>query len=510
MLQLDPLLRHPITSLRMMNGRERRQWILSAIPHLLRLVNSSWCHAAATKPLALGIGLHRLLKRWRQQRDTTHQSSPWLRNLRPPLDQLGAGQVSVLRGHIKPVTCVSVVPNSRMLISGSEDNTIRVWDVGNSQEIAVLTGHEDAVQSIAVAPDGSRFFSGSWDGTLRAWDLATLQSTCTVKGHENWVKSVALSPCGKWIVTGSLDHTLKVWGAHDLKHMATLRGHEEPVTSVVISPDGQFIYSGSRDETVRVWRLPGGEKVSVLRWPSHIFTCIAVSELFPNYVACGATDGRGLGVGSVSLWDVPSQKMICQGSCPGSDIYAVTFSPSGKEVLSGSLDKAVRRWSISERFKSSNVVWDRASNGVWSLCFLPDENRFAAGSSDGIIRILSNQDVGSSPRPMGHRRWIEELTFNVHAKQLVTRNFSPNDDPLFVWDIKTGLPVRGSIVHDGEEKTASRSGNDFAEIVVHLDGMKPLFYAAALNPFMSLADAKTYAGAEGGHLHILNIEFPAI
>jgi len=64
---------------------------------------------------------------------------------------------------------------------------------------------------VSFSLDGKRIVSGSFDNTLKVWDAQTGQETLTLKGHSSYVNSVSFSPDGKRIVSGSTDNTLKVW-----------------------------------------------------------------------------------------------------------------------------------------------------------------------------------------------------------------------------------------------------------------------------------------------------------
>ena len=66
---------------------------------------------------------------------------------------------------------MAVTSDGRDLVSGSGDNTLRVWDLETAQTTKTLHGHIDSVNTVAVTPDGRRLVSGSWDHTLRVWDL---------------------------------------------------------------------------------------------------------------------------------------------------------------------------------------------------------------------------------------------------------------------------------------------------------------------------------------------------
>jgi WD40 repeat protein len=91
---------------------------------------------------------------------------------------------------------VAVTPDGRHVISGSDDNTLRVWDLETGQELRTLEGHTDTVSAVALTYDGRRAVSGSWDNTLRVWDLKDGKAlvTLTVDGkvtecavaHDNW------------------------------------------------------------------------------------------------------------------------------------------------------------------------------------------------------------------------------------------------------------------------------------------------------------------------------------
>jgi WD40 repeat protein len=108
---------------------------------------------------------------------------------------------------------VAFSPDGKRIVSGSLDNTLRLWDAQSGQPIGdPLQGHQDSVSSVAFSPDGKRIVSGSDDKTLRLWDAQSGQPIGDpLQGHQDWVRSVAFSPDGKRIVSGSDDKTLRLW-----------------------------------------------------------------------------------------------------------------------------------------------------------------------------------------------------------------------------------------------------------------------------------------------------------
>ncbi|MFM6270296.1 MAG: WD40 repeat domain-containing protein, partial [Dolichospermum sp.] len=121
--------------------------------------------------------------------------------------------------------------------------------------LQTLKGHSNWVWSVAYSPDGQTVASGSDDNTIKLWNVNTGNLLQTLKGHSELVSSVAYSPDGQTVASGSLDKTIKLWNVNTGNLLQTLEGHSNWVISVAYSPDGQTLASGSGDETIKIWRL---------------------------------------------------------------------------------------------------------------------------------------------------------------------------------------------------------------------------------------------------------------
>jgi WD40 repeat protein len=159
--------------------------------------------------------------------------------------------------HTGRVYSVSFSPDGRRIVSGSGDNSVRVWDAETGQTVlGPFEGHTGDVNCVSFSPDGRRIVSGSDDKSIRVWNAETGQMVLgPLVGHTSYVQSVLFSQDGRRIVSGSRDRSLLVWNAETGEMLAApLVGYGE-VLAASISPDGRRIVSGYGDATVRVWDI---------------------------------------------------------------------------------------------------------------------------------------------------------------------------------------------------------------------------------------------------------------
>ena len=131
-------------------------------------------------------------------------------------------------------------------------------DMTSSKCNATLHGHTFSVNCVTISSDGKMIASGGNDSTVKVWDMDSGSSYVTRQNHGQYVISVAFSPDGRWIVSGSVGRS---------QHgscLATLQDHSESVTCVSISPNGQKIVSGSDDFAVKVWDMASSMRAKSL------------------------------------------------------------------------------------------------------------------------------------------------------------------------------------------------------------------------------------------------------
>ena len=290
-------------------------------------------------------------------------------------------QPDTLKGHSSDVNSVTFSPDGQMLVTGSDDRTIKLWNVTTKQEIRTFNGHSSFIYAIAISPDGQTIASGSADKTIKLWNLNTGQEISTLTGHSGSVASVAFSPDGKLLASSSLDKTIKLWNLQTNKEIRTLTGHSNSVASVVFSPDGKTLASGSNDKTIKLWNLANGKEIGTLTGHSDLVSSIAFSA-----------DGQQLASGSkdktIKLWNLETKKEIRTLTGHDDKVTSIAYIRSSDSVTlaSGSNDNTIKLWDTATGGQIRTLKKD--SGYVYAIAISPDGRTIASGgSADNIIKI---------------------------------------------------------------------------------------------------------------------------
>ncbi|MDY6988900.1 MAG: DUF4062 domain-containing protein, partial [Thermodesulfobacteriota bacterium] len=379
--------------------------------------------------------------------------------------------LKTLQGHTSWVASVSVTPDGRLAVSGSQDETVRVWDIETGKCIKTLEGHRRVVTSVSVTPDGKRALSaGGGDKKLRVWDIETGECIKSLEGHASWVKTVSVTPDGRLAVSGGNDRALRVWDIGTGECIKSLEGHTAPVNGVSVTSDGKRAVSVGRDETVRVWDIETGKCIKSLEGHTTWVNSVSVTPDGKRAVSVGrdktlrvwdietgqcikSLDGHRLRINSVSVtsdgkravsvgrdktlrvWDIETGQ--CTKTLEGHTdwVESVSVTPDGRLAVSGSQDKTVRVWDI-ETGQCIKILEDDLAG---SLTVTPDGKMAVSASSDETVRVWDIETGQCINSLEGHRRVVTSVSVTPDGRLAVSGS---QDKTVRVWDIETGQCIK--------------------------------------------------------------------
>ena len=274
---------------------------------------------------------------------------------------------------------VSLSADGRWALLGSDDNTLRLWEVATGRCVRLFEGHSAGVTSVCLSADGRWALSGSEDHTLRLWAVGTGRCLQTFAGHTTeWINSVCLSADSRWALSESDDNTLRLWEVATGRCMRLFEGHTEPVSSVSLSADSCWALSGSGDDTLRLWELVTGRCVRIFE--GHTAWVYSVSL---------SADGRlalsGSADNTLRLWEVATGR--CMRTLEGhtSAVNSVSLSADGRLALSGSADNTLRLWDVATGRCVGTL--EGHTDMILSVCLSADGCRALSGSADKTVRL---------------------------------------------------------------------------------------------------------------------------
>ncbi|MEQ8535976.1 MAG: hypothetical protein RIB93_00700 [Coleofasciculus sp. D1-CHI-01] len=349
---------------------------------------------------------------------------------------LETGNVTTINGHNLSVNSVSFSPDGKILASGSDDKTIKLWNLETGEVISTLNGHTSAVFSVSFSPDGKILASGSDDKTIKLWNLETGEAISTLNGHTSAVFSVDFNPDSKTLISGSYDKTVKLWNLEAGEVIATLNGHTSAVFSVNFNPDSTTVASGSQDNTIKLWNLETGEVIATLN--GHTSAVFSV-DFSPD----SATLASGSQDNTIKLWNLETGKTIYTLAGHNLWVNSVRFSPDSATLASGSQDNTIKLWNL-ETGKAIFTLNGHTS-AVFRVSFSPDGKTLASGSHDNTIKLWNIETGEVIATLNGHESSVNSVSFSPDAKTLASGS---RDNTIKLWNLETGEAIATLSGHD--------------------------------------------------------------
>ena len=347
--------------------------------------------------------------------------------------------------HQDSVTSVGFSADGTRVVTGSEDNTARVWDATTGAPVTPALKHRDWVSSVGFSGDGTRVVTGSWDNTARVWDATTGAPVTPALKHEGSVSSVGFSADGTLVATGSSDNTARVWDATTGAPVTPALKHGAWVNSVGFSADGTHVVTGSSDNTARVWDATSGAPVTPVLKHGGAVNSVGFSA-DGTHVVTGSWDN------TARVWDARTGAPVTPALEHGDSVNSVGFSADGTRVVTGSGDTTARVWDAT----TGVPVTPALKHGAWvnSVGFSADGTRVVTGSNDTTARVWDARTGAPVTPALEHGGSVTSVSFSADATRVVTGGY---DATARVWDARTGAPVTPALEHGALVKSVSFS-----------------------------------------------------
>jgi WD40 repeat protein len=388
-------------------------------------------------------------------------------------------ELASMKAHEGTVYSISLSPDGRILASGGNDGVVKLWDITNRQEIATLKGENGPIYSVALTPDGQVLTSGSDDGLIKLWDVASRKEIATLKGHGGPIYSLAISPDGLMLASGSDDRTIKLWDVASRKEIITLKGHRNDVNSVTFSRDGRLLASGSDDRTIKVWDVASRKELTTLNGHENEVDTVVLSPVGRVLISVSRD-------GTIKLWDIDRyleiltlEKGLFNSKSGG--FNSIALSPDGRLLASGSDDKTIKIWNLASQPDFANVGEQGAS--VMSVAVSWDGRLMVSGSVDQTIKLWDVVNRKELATLKGHNSPVTSVALSLDGRILASGS---DDQTVKLWDLKSQKELATLKGHSGPVNSIALSSDGRLLASASEDGSIKLWDVASHQELASL------------------------
>lgn len=359
-------------------------------------------------------------------------------------------ELALQLGHSMQVQALAFSPDGRLLASGAEDGTIKLWNPRTHDLIRTLAGHGAAVTSVAFSPDGLRVLSGSKDGTARIWHVSSGKTLLILNCPGERVLSVAYAPDGKTVATAATakpgrpaivngkpvapDGHITFWSSltGERGRVATVTG--AGVNAIAFAPDGAVLAGGCDDRLVRLWdAADGGLKESRKTGLQRVLAVAYAPK--SQLLAAGGVPAPGHS--AIVLWNADGTLRPGQLAAQGT-VRALSFTSDAADLISASSQIAKGWLECWDLQKNQSVRrWGDQAGPIFGLACSPDGPGIAPFIASGAVRKVALWSAGGTGEGEleGRNRNVQAIAYSPDGKTLASCGTQKS---VQLWDAASG------------------------------------------------------------------------
>jgi F-box/WD-40 domain protein MET30 len=292
--------------------------------------------------------------------------------------------VKVFRGHTDSVMCLQFEDN--ILMTGSYDATVKIWDMETGEELRTLRGHTAGVRCLQF--DDTKLITGSLDRTIKVWNWRTGECVSTLPGHSEAV--IALHFDDTLLASASVDRTVKIWNFADKS--AFVLPHPEGVNAVKIDTASRTVLTACDDGAARLWDLDTktcirvfhnhiGAVQQVIPLPREIELESHLADCETDHISTSSQNGDAVNI----LSPILEHRTL---SAPPSS-FGASFDQDQdrleppRYIMTSGVDATIRLWETNTG-RCLRTFFGHLE-GIWALS--ADTLRIASGGMDRMVKI---------------------------------------------------------------------------------------------------------------------------
>jgi WD40 repeat protein len=351
--------------------------------------------------------------------------------------------------HHETLTQVRCVPTGRLLITGNNEGTLRLWDYSTGEELGAVKGAYGGVDALEITSDGSVLAAAFANGVLRTWRIVEnrLQPLADAK-LSSWIAALSMTADGRLLATGEDNGRVVLWDHSEqrLQEKGTAPSFpsspsQAGIHSLAFSGDGSVLLVADSSPHLRLWDLNQQTCRHKICGPTDRWWSAAALSSDGCYLATRNSDGIA------SVWDLRNMSVLCPSESPNSVVHSLAVLPDGQTLATGSeaggrliesnqllFDRelryhsqalrhpaqAIRFWDVSTRKEQAAIQGPLSMMPPDLVAVCPNGRTLAAGSRDGSIWLW---DLSS--RKMTGRKFVSPHAEKYSAAVEAARALAP-------------------------------------------------------------------------------------